>query len=338
MLCSCATNSSTSQVSPNSEITTLPRTETENNGESSISAEIANPTEDDHDESSEQSESDIEDDHEFKPNYIVQMGKHKSLIVTTPNLHWKDYEEKLPLPILRATSDEDLITKLESTLKSNCEIRQPQSASGYIAQSIYCATKCDDDGECIADLYVSLKSPKDNVTRVYDISKHRIADSVVSRDDMYIRDNTELKDIAVFPFLDTEAVYARFAETDTLANEHYSGGESKSNETVTIYLFAGDKLRLAGQWTDYTSETFSSYERFNSEDGEEILEENSHTSYTTNWATFDGEKISENEEHVDNSQALQARIKDHLDSLSRAKSTNPELQIAPNDITKFLKE
>ena len=220
----------------------------------------------------------------FEINDLDVFGKEHGIHEQLSKAKWADLEPKLPVSVLKVAPDKDVRKQLESTFNLNCsDEHAPKFASdGASAEIVFCSKKDDekvedgfyyyDDGmdnmSCTmkgADYaYLSLVSPKDHFTRVYEIGTN-LDFGYVAHPCMNTEHDRSLSFVQIEsrPFLDTTGLFVRVVWQESDGVEHSNFGYHNYVWTYTTWLFAGDKHRLVAHWEDCH---YSESDEYNNDD------------------------------------------------------------------------
>lgn len=216
--------------------------------------------------------------HEDKCNFDKEFEKY---INYYKNKKFTASESDLPIPLVKVSANEDVVTKLEKTLNLRCQLHEEKSINAYSARLLFCDSKDDvnvrSNGINYSDndiqyglnqstnLYLSVFCPKDKTHRIYKIEEDL---DVTSGEyvDNYYNTTIQIEGMDEIDILDTHALYIRLLYEHSGGYEHPEVSAGQSETRFTSYLFAGDKLRLFDSWVD-TVES-SSYQTDCDIDGE----------------------------------------------------------------------
>ncbi len=231
-----------------------------------------------------------------------EFGKMHGIHEQLSKAKWADLEPKLPVSVLKAAPDENVIKKLESKFKLDCSATDDLkiASDGTSSQIIFCSTKKSknvqgsEDGfeydkapkgfyyedseypSCMEEYadyaYLSLISPKDHFARVYEIDTNlHFGYRGNTCGDMEHWKSLTLIEIESMPFLDTTGLFIRLCLSDNHGVEHPGFSRNTTENIYTTWLFAGDKQRLVAHWED-CKDFFE--EEYNGDDDNEEEENN----------------------------------------------------------------
>ena len=176
---------------------------------------------------------------------LTNFGRRHEIQGDMSKAKWADLEPTLPVSILKVSPDNDVIKKLESMFKYNCGIDDSKTAAdGTSVQLIVCSKKdveveekeeapnghyyyednygCQHEAAWVA--YLSLVSPKDHNTRVYNMET-TTGDlefgTIGSCDSTHENGSLSLIDVESRPFMDTTGLYVRTKASNAVEIEKF---------------------------------------------------------------------------------------------------------------------
>jgi hypothetical protein len=250
--------------------------------------------------------------------------RHKVNVTAGKDVTWKSIEDKFTLPLLKADSKEEIVTKLVNHLdRKKCEFEKTYSNTctykntcllvgktitfedGLILQMIACGgydTESDDekptpgtrleahhwlDSQSVSDIYFSITSPKDQQTRVFEGLSSVFLD-LPGGDSFSGSGDYRLVGIMSAPFLDTVGYYVRFESSENYFTDH---GKT-THAYYTTHLFAGDKTRFVEAWADTIYSTNYVSTSYRDEYGDDERSEEYEDTYKEATANFDGKEFT----------------------------------------------
>ena len=213
------------------------------------------------------------------------------LRVADNTVSWSAIENNYPVSLLKVSAEKIANAELQKKVKQTCQVvRSATADNGVMVQFFHCFTPDQWVTELsqvdTLDLYVGVRSPKDQMMRIYQVEERNFTDSEhcgSSFNRCFLAEEDAVS-LESQPFLDTTAVYVRFVATENYHSD-YSFAQTKRNITLA---FAGDKHRYIGSWLNtiyFRSDSGSTYD----EDGVGWYENSCQFEYTENTATFDGQ-------------------------------------------------